>query len=92
MSDGKLEAKVVHRDAEVLEKRIVLYNRMFKMMFKELEDVLDYYEFVARKLSMIGVLIKAGKWELAEEKLKLIEEELKDKEKEIDWSDEPIML
>jgi len=92
MSDGEKKVEVVVRDREALEKTIELYNRSFKMFLKELDDLIDYYEFVWKGLLLVDTFIRKGKWELAWKKLKLIEEELKEKEKEIDWSDEPSVL
>ena len=92
MSDGEKKVEVVVRDREALEKVVELYNRSFKMMQKELEDLMDYYVFIWKGLLLVDTFIRKGKWELAWKKLKLIEEELKEKEKEIDWSDEPSVL
>jgi len=92
MSEQKKVVKQIPRNGEVYFRLITCYDRAFKMLFKELDDIFDYYEFVWKKLIMVRMLAKAGKWELAVKKLELIEEELKDKEKEIDWSNEPSML
>jgi len=92
MSDGEKKVEVVVRDREALEKTIELYNRSFKMFLKELDALVDYYEFVWKGLLLVGIYAKRGEWEKAWRKLRMIEDELKEKEREIDWSNEPSML
>jgi len=92
LSNGNVEAKQVPRDGEVYERLITCYNRSFKMFLKELDDLVDYYEFVWKGLLLVGIYAKRGEWEKAWRKLRMIEDELKEKEREIDWSNEPSML